>query len=97
MQGDGWYKDEDGYHYTKPEGKLDNPEEPLVEEVIVVTDEPIQEIVTEVVEEYVPPNEYLPPDNDLREYLPPKSEEAKRKRQIAARKAQTHRRFVRRH
>lgn len=91
VHGDGWYKDENGYHYTKPDGKSDNPEEPIPEDLDEVTDGP--EVVTEVVSDYLPPNtDYLPPDNDLRDYLPPKFEDAKRKRQVKARKV--YRRFV---
>lgn len=98
MNADGWYKDGSGYHYSKPEVKFESPEEPiqpiepLPELEEDVTDEPIQEIVTEAVNDYLPPSEYLPPENNLREYLPPKVEEAKRKRQVQGRKV--YRRFA---
>ena len=36
VQGDGWYKDETGYHYTQPAAKFDD----VVVEEVVVADEP---------------------------------------------------------
>ncbi|XP_070504414.1 magnetosome-associated protein MamJ-like [Chironomus tepperi] len=58
VKGDGWYKDETGYHYTEPAVKLDEPvpEEPIVpvEEPVVVEDVPAEEpapVVAEVVAE----------------------------------------------
>jgi len=115
VQGDGWFKDESGYHYNEPAVKFDAPvpEEPFVVieepvEPITPADEPIlveldvaapeeptpvvEDAVIEVVDEYIPPSDYLPPNNN--EYLPPKSEEAKKKRQVPVRKV--YRRFIRR-
>ena len=93
--GDGWFKDESGYHYDKPQGKLDDPEIEI-EEIVVATEEPfVDEVVTEIANDYLPPIDYLPPTNDLKEYLPPKTEDAKRKRQVPVRKA--YRRFVKKH
>ena len=51
-----------------------------------------EEEVVEIVEEIVPTKE-----DELREYLPPKQEEFKRKRQIPVRRNKIVRRFVRRH
>jgi len=58
VKGDGWYKDETGYHYTQPAVKLDEPvpEEPIVpvEEPVVVEDVPAEEpapVIAEVVAE----------------------------------------------
>lgn len=99
--GDGWHKDESGYHYDQPEAKFDIPEEPIVEEVAVEVEAPVvvEDEIVEVADEVVPPVDYLPPTNELRnnEYLPPKAEEAKRKRQVPVRKVRkVYRRFVRR-
>ncbi|KAL7051928.1 hypothetical protein ACKWTF_004694 [Chironomus riparius] len=120
VQGDGWFKDASGYHYTEPAVKFDAPvpeelfiapEEPvivveesvepispadepiLVELDVAAPEEPIvEDDIVEVVDEYIPPSDYLPPNNN--EYLPPKSEEAKKKRQVPVRKV--YRRFIRR-
>lgn len=96
VNADGWYKDGSGYHYDKPEVRFDTPEEvppqsieSLPELEDEVTDEPTVEVSTEVT------NEYLPPASENREYLPPRVEEAKRKRQVQGRKV--YRRFVRKH
>ncbi|CAG9801315.1 unnamed protein product [Chironomus riparius] len=81
VQGDGWFKDETGYHYTQPETKFDAPaaEEPAsyVSEVVAepeIVNEPEQVIVEEIVE-YVAP-EAAPVVADAvaevnQDYLPP--------------------------
>lgn len=92
--------------FVAPEEPVIVEEEPV--EPIVPADEPIQveldvaapeeptpavnDDVVEIVDEYVPPTDYLPPNNN--EYLPPKTEEAKKKRQVPVRKV--YRRFIRR-
>ena len=97
VQGDGWYKDETGYHYIQPNqpaAKFDAVEEPVVEvgAFAPYTVPEVQDEVVEIVEEIVPTKE-----DELREYLPPKQEEFKRKRQIPVRRNKIVRRFVRRH
>lgn len=81
VQGDGWYKDETGYHYTHPETKFDAPapEEPAAAVAEVVSEpetvnEPEQVIVEEVVEYAAP--EAAPVVADAvaevsQDYLPP--------------------------
>jgi len=49
VQGDGWYKDESGYHYNEPTVQLN---ENIVEEAIVPAEEPAP-VITEVVAEPV--------------------------------------------
>lgn len=131
VQGDGWYKDASGYHYTEPEKQLSDDlaplpapveqvvvEEPVYVEEPVVADEPVVVDVPVYADEpvYVPEapvadetplsDPYVVEDvvtveevpvNNLREYLPPKSDELKRKRQVPARKVvrKVYRRYVR--
>ncbi|KAL7051934.1 hypothetical protein ACKWTF_004699 [Chironomus riparius] len=94
VQGDGWYKDETGYHYIEPAAKLDAVEGPVIEvgAFAPYSVPEVQDEVVEIVEEIVPTKE-----DELREYLPPKQEEFKRKRQIPVRRNKIVRRFVRRH
>ncbi|XP_070504406.1 probable serine/threonine-protein kinase kinX [Chironomus tepperi] len=97
VQGEGWSKDGSGYHYSKPEVRFESPDEVVPEEepvVEIATEEPVEEPVTVVLTEE-PANDYLPPANDIREYLPPKTEEVKRKRQVQGRKV--YRRFAKKH
>jgi hypothetical protein len=79
VQGDGWYKDETGYHYTQPETKFDAPapEEPapvVADFPAEVYAEPEQVIVEEIVEVAAP--EAAPVVADAvaevnQDYLPP--------------------------
>jgi hypothetical protein len=113
VQGDGWYKDETGYHYTEPAVKLD---EAVVEEAVIPAEEPVivEEIVNEepeqvVVEEIVEvaaPEEPAPVADAVAEvsndYLPPKNEYLPPKPADAKKKRQiqvrkVYRRFVKKH
>ncbi|XP_070504404.1 uncharacterized protein [Chironomus tepperi] len=95
VQGDGWYKDETGYHYIQPAAKYDAVEEQVVEVgAFTPYGEPeVQDEVVEVLQEIAPAAK----EDELREYLPPKQDEFKRKRQIPVRRNKVVRRFVRRH
>ncbi|CAG9801317.1 unnamed protein product [Chironomus riparius] len=71
VQGDGWFKDESGYHYTEPAVKLDEvvveeavipAEEPVIVEEVVIADAPVEiaepeSVVADEVVEVVAPEE----------------------------------------
>ncbi|XP_070504379.1 uncharacterized protein [Chironomus tepperi] len=81
VKGDGWFKDETGYHYTQPETKFDAPAAdepaPVVADVVAEPEslnEPEQYIVEEIVE--VPAQVDTAPVADAvvevnQDYLPP--------------------------
>ena len=83
VQGDGWYKDETGYHYTEPEVKLDEvvvqeavipAEEPVIVEEVVVADAPVEVAEPEPVvadEVVVPEVAPVVEAKVTNEYLPP--------------------------
>jgi len=79
VQGDGWYKDETGYHYTLPETKFDAPAEPAPVAADVPAEqeiyaEPEQVIVEEFVDYAVPETAPVVADAAVevnQDYLPP--------------------------
>ncbi|XP_070504431.1 uncharacterized protein [Chironomus tepperi] len=85
VQGDGWFKDETGYHYTQPAVKLDEvvveeavipADEPVVVEDVVVADAPVENVEQVVADEVVEvaPQDEVAPVAEVKvtnEYLPP--------------------------
>lgn len=62
-KGNGWYKGPDGYVYETPAPIAVKAEDPEPVEAVVEDIQPLVEevVIPEVQNDYLPPNEYLPP------------------------------------